>query len=96
MVCATSSLLLGAEHLAGIDITADRLFGPLPRTTTYVCIWEIRIGAVKTVISARDAAILSAAGNAFRLNFVDASNAPAAEHIVPEPPDGKPDRGLFK
>ncbi|KAJ7287460.1 hypothetical protein C8J57DRAFT_1431026 [Mycena rebaudengoi] len=71
----------------GIDITADRLFGPLPRTTTYVCIWEIRIGAVKTVISARDAAILSAAGNAFRLNFVDASNAPAAEHIVPEPPD---------
>ncbi|KAJ6586994.1 hypothetical protein DFH09DRAFT_241649 [Mycena vulgaris] len=71
----------------GIDITANRLFGPLPRTITYVCIWEISIGAVKAALSARDATILSSAGNAFGLNFVDASNAPAAEHLLPEYPD---------
>ncbi|KAJ7703124.1 hypothetical protein B0H17DRAFT_922585 [Mycena rosella] len=68
----------------GIDITANRLFGPLPRTVTYVCIWEISIGPVKAALSARDATILSSAGNAFSLNFLDASNAPASEHLLPE------------
>ncbi|KAJ7783252.1 hypothetical protein B0H16DRAFT_1877649 [Mycena metata] len=71
----------------GIDITANRLFGPLPRTLTYVPIWEINIGAVKTVLSAKDATILSSAGNAFRLNFADPSNAPADEYLLPEFPD---------
>ncbi|KAJ7096249.1 hypothetical protein C8R44DRAFT_371827 [Mycena epipterygia] len=73
--------------IEGIDITANRLFGPLPRTIAYVCIWEINIGAVNTVLSARDATILSSAGNAFRLNFVDSSNAPATEYLLPEYPD---------
>jgi hypothetical protein len=73
---------------SGIDITANRLFGPLPRTITYVCIWEISIGALKAALSAKDAGILSSAANAFRLNFVDASNAPATEHLLPEYPDG--------
>ncbi|KAJ7497366.1 hypothetical protein FB451DRAFT_229194 [Mycena latifolia] len=71
----------------GIDISANRLFGPLPRTVTYVCIWEISIGAVKAELSAKDAKILSSAGNAFGLNFLDASNAPATEHQLPEYPD---------
>ncbi|KAJ6625576.1 hypothetical protein B0H10DRAFT_1782666 [Mycena sp. CBHHK59/15] len=71
----------------GIDITADRLFGPLPGTITYVCIWEIAIGPVKSALSARNAAILTSAANAFRLNFVDSSNAPATEHLLPEYPD---------
>ncbi|KAJ7045588.1 hypothetical protein C8F04DRAFT_939778 [Mycena alexandri] len=71
----------------GIDITANRLFGPLPRTLTYVPIWEINVGALKAVLSARDATILSSAGNAFRLNFVDPSNAPADEYLLPEFPD---------
>ncbi|KAJ6593973.1 hypothetical protein B0H19DRAFT_1365929 [Mycena capillaripes] len=70
-----------------IDITANRMFGPLPRTLAYVCMWEINLGAVKTVLSARDATILSAAGRAFGLNFVDRSNAPAATYLVPDPPD---------
>ncbi|KAJ7680397.1 hypothetical protein DFH06DRAFT_1404238 [Mycena polygramma] len=71
----------------GIDISANRLFGPLPRTMAYVCIWEINLGAVKTAVSARDVMILSSAGNAFRLNFEDSSNAPAATYLIPEPPD---------
>ncbi|KAJ7770170.1 hypothetical protein DFH07DRAFT_1004242, partial [Mycena maculata] len=76
-----------AVVIEGIDITANRLFGPLPRTATYVCIWEISIGAVRALLSARDATILSSAGNAFGLNFLDASNAPAAEYLIPEYPD---------
>ncbi|KAJ7901907.1 hypothetical protein B0H14DRAFT_3080144 [Mycena olivaceomarginata] len=71
----------------GIDITSNRLFGPQPRTMTYVCIWEIGLGVVKAVLSARDATILSSAGTAFGLNFDDLSNAPAATYAVPVPPD---------
>ncbi|KAJ6499231.1 hypothetical protein C8R45DRAFT_108777 [Mycena sanguinolenta] len=71
----------------GIDITSNRLFGPLPRTMAYVCIWEIGLGAVKAVLSARDATILSSAGTAFGLNFEDLSNAPAAAYVVPVLPD---------
>jgi hypothetical protein len=55
---------------------------------TYVCIWEIGLGVVKAVLSARDATILSSAGTAFGLNFDDLSNAPAATYAVPVPPDG--------
>ncbi|KAF7321613.1 hypothetical protein MKEN_00682400 [Mycena kentingensis (nom. inval.)] len=71
----------------GIDVTANRLFGPMPRTITYVCIWEIKLGCVKTVISAADLAILAAAGRSFQLNFVDAANAPAAVYQIPSYPD---------
>ncbi|KAJ7188161.1 hypothetical protein C8R46DRAFT_12137 [Mycena filopes] len=71
----------------GIDITAHRLFGPVPRTLTYVPIWEINVGAVKTVLCARDAMILSSTATAFRLNFADPSNAPAADYLLPEFPD---------
>ncbi|KAF7376210.1 hypothetical protein MSAN_00036100 [Mycena sanguinolenta] len=71
----------------GIDITSNRLFGPLPRTMAYVCIWEIGLGAVKAVLSARDATILSSAATAFGLNFEDLSNAPAATYLVPVLPD---------
>ncbi|KAF8973209.1 hypothetical protein BDZ97DRAFT_665381 [Flammula alnicola] len=65
----------------GIDITANRLFGPQPRTATYVCIWEIAVGHVKASMSANEAKLLAAAGNFFRLNFVDLVNAPAEEFL---------------
>ncbi|KIL66260.1 hypothetical protein M378DRAFT_192008 [Amanita muscaria Koide BX008] len=71
----------------GIDIAAHRLFGPLPRAATYVCIWEICLGQIRTILSASDARILAAAGNAFRINFTDLANAPSSEflpHIEPD------------
>ncbi|KAF7361830.1 hypothetical protein MVEN_00527500 [Mycena venus] len=71
----------------GIDITSNRLFGPMPRTMAYVCIWEISLGAVKAVLSAKYATILSSAGTAFGLNFEDLANAPATTYLVPVPPD---------
>ncbi|CAA7261639.1 unnamed protein product [Cyclocybe aegerita] len=65
----------------GVDITANRLFGPQPRTATYVCIWEITIGRTKASMSARHAQMLTAALTSFRLNFVDLVNAPAADFV---------------
>ncbi|KAG6911117.1 hypothetical protein DXG01_003857 [Tephrocybe rancida] len=74
--------------ILGLDITANRLFGPQPRTATYICIWEINLGATKALLSAAEGRLLAAAGNAFRLNFADALNAPADEYILPLDPDG--------
>ncbi|KAL4251310.1 hypothetical protein ABKN59_005668 [Abortiporus biennis] len=71
----------------GLDITAHRLFGAQPHTTTYVCIWEIHVGAVKAVLSAAEARILLAASTAFKLNFSDPLNSPAAEYALPADPD---------
>ncbi|RDB25364.1 Protein CSF1 [Hypsizygus marmoreus] len=71
----------------GLDITANRLFGPQPRTATYVCIWEIHLGSIKALLSASEGRQLLAAGNAFRLNYADFPNAPATEYLPPVDPD---------
>lgn len=77
---------------SGIDISAYRLFGPQPRTATYVCTWEIQLGQVRTVLSASDARILAAVGNAFRVNFADLFNAPSADFLPRVDPDGMKQR----
>ncbi|KAJ8503140.1 hypothetical protein ONZ45_g11120 [Pleurotus djamor] len=71
----------------GINIVANRLFGPQPRTSTYLCIWEIQIGDIKGVLSAWDCQVLGITGRNFGLNYVDATNAPAAEYMPPLDPD---------
>ncbi|KAG5648496.1 hypothetical protein DXG03_003107 [Asterophora parasitica] len=75
-------------HIDGLDITANRLFGPQPRTATYVCIWEINLGRVKALLTASEGRLLAAVGDAFRLNFVDLPNAPATKFLPPVDPDG--------
>jgi hypothetical protein len=74
----------------GIDVVANRLFGPRPHTATYLCIWEISLGSIKASLSAFDAKILAAVGQAFGTHFVDAVNAPAEEFQAPIDPDSKP------
>ncbi|KAL4073990.1 hypothetical protein J3A83DRAFT_4507268, partial [Scleroderma citrinum] len=71
----------------GIDITTNRLFGPPPRTRTYVCVWEISFGSVKTLFSVLEARIAIAVLDAFRINYTDLANAPAGEFSVRTDPD---------
>ncbi|KAL1942384.1 hypothetical protein VTO73DRAFT_5986 [Trametes versicolor] len=71
----------------GLDIIANRLFGPRPATSTYVCIWEIHVGDVKASVKPYEVALLSSAGSAFGLNFSDPLNAPAKEYSIPSEPD---------
>ncbi|KAH9485425.1 Protein CSF1 [Psilocybe cubensis] len=71
----------------GIDVTANRLFGPQPRTATYVCMWEISVGKVKASLTANDANVLASAIHSFRLNFVDVVNAPAHDFMPAVDPD---------
>lgn len=73
----------------GLDITANRLFGPAPRTITYLCVWEIKVGSVKGVLSAAEASTITDAITSFRVNFSDIANAPAVEYALPSYPDGK-------
>lgn len=74
----------------GIHITGNRIFGPLPRNPTYLCLWEIQLGTIKTSLSIHDAHILSCAGRSFGVTMSDAVNAPAAEYVLPSDPDGAP------
>lgn len=76
------------SFLVGLDIIANRLFGPRPATSTYVCIWEIHVGDVKASVKPYEVALLSSAGSAFGLNFSDPLNAPAKEYSIPSDPDG--------
>ncbi|KAI0358672.1 hypothetical protein OH77DRAFT_1587674 [Trametes cingulata] len=71
----------------GFDVVANRLFGPRPATSTYVCIWEIHLGDVKAAVNASEARILSCVGSSFGLNFSDPLNAPAKEYAIPPDPD---------
>ncbi|KAF9070624.1 hypothetical protein BDP27DRAFT_1401949 [Rhodocollybia butyracea] len=71
----------------GIDIVANRLFGPVPRTITYVCLWELHFGSIKACLSAPQAAVLQAAGQSFGINFTDPLNAPADDYLTGVYPD---------
>lgn len=72
----------------GIDILADRLFGPQPQAAAYVCFWEINLGAVKGVLSASRTRTLQSALDAFIINYKDPFNAPAVEFVLPSDHDG--------
>ncbi|XP_006461147.1 hypothetical protein AGABI2DRAFT_185437 [Agaricus bisporus var. bisporus H97] len=71
----------------GLDIVANRLSGPLPGATTYMCIWEINLRHCKLDMTINDAQILAEAGRSFGLGFKDVVNAPAAEYMPPVEPD---------
>lgn len=72
-----------------MNIVANRLFGPLPRTSTYFCTWDISFGHVKLDMSFVDAQILNHVGKSFRFGFTDLANAPAAEYMIPADPDSE-------
>ncbi|KAI0699566.1 hypothetical protein BC835DRAFT_1412549 [Cytidiella melzeri] len=71
----------------GLDIVAHRLFGPMPRTSTYFCVWEFHVGKVAGCLDALEARTIMAAGRQFELNFTDPMNAPAQEYDIPTDPD---------
>jgi hypothetical protein len=73
----------------GLNVVANRIFGPQPHVHTYVCIWEIKVGDVKASMSYGDVQAAVAAGKSFVFNFADAANAPAAELLPELAPDGQ-------
>ena len=72
----------------GVDIIANRFFGPQPKTSTYLCIWEIHIGRVKSSLSTSQVNVVLAALRSFDSGFDDIIDAPAKEVSLPLDPDG--------
>ncbi|KAG6372334.1 hypothetical protein JVT61DRAFT_7774 [Boletus reticuloceps] len=71
----------------GIDITTNRLLGPPPRTSAYVCVWEIAVGHVKVITTPLESRALFAVIDVFQIHFTDVANAPADEFSIPLDPD---------
>ena len=73
----------------GIELKAYRLFGPQPRATTYLCLWECTIPRVSAFLSPALALTLRSSMAAVIYNFDDIDNAPASIYVQNEPPDGE-------
>ncbi|KAF8678264.1 fermentation associated protein [Rhizoctonia solani] len=71
----------------GIDITANRLFGPQPEVATYLCIWEILPGEISGRLSVSSLVGILASARAFRINFADDFNSPSSDFAPPPLPD---------
>ena len=84
-------LRYGRESLFidGADIVTNRLFGPQPKTSTYLCIWEIHVGRVKSCLSTHQVNVLLAGLKSFDSGFDDVLDAPAKEVSLPFDPDGE-------
>lgn len=78
--CITLFRLVPSQFFAGLDITADRLFGPQPHTSTYVCIWSIQMGKIKGFINVHEGQILALSVGSFLHGFNDPFNAPSEEY----------------
>jgi hypothetical protein len=78
--------LLTREH-PGFDVTANRLFGPQPRTATYICIWSIYFGAITGSIPPSFLQAISRAVSSIATNFVDQDNSLPPDFTVALDPD---------
>ncbi|KAF9388519.1 hypothetical protein CPB97_000885 [Podila verticillata] len=74
-------------YVDGIDIYAHRLFGPLPKTTTYVANWKLDIGSIYGQIKPSFLLGVASFAKAFAYNLVDGDNAFPPEYATVTPPD---------
>jgi hypothetical protein len=71
----------------GIEIIGHRLFGPQPRTSTYLCLWEVQVGAITGALTPSLTSALEASSRSLRLNFADVANAPSSDFQLTLDPD---------
>ncbi|KAI7829028.1 hypothetical protein BC939DRAFT_40483 [Gamsiella multidivaricata] len=71
----------------GISIYAHRLFGPLPKTTTYVANWTLDIGSIYGQIKPSFLLGVSSFAKSFVYNLKDGDNAFPPEYATVIPPD---------
>ncbi|WVF66596.1 hypothetical protein IAT40_001336 [Kwoniella sp. CBS 6097] len=76
-----------AIFVEGIELKANRLFGPAPQATTYLCLWEATIPKVSAFLSPRFMSTLKAVGRAVAYTFPDPDNGPAEIYVPKVPPD---------
>lgn len=78
-----------AIYIEGIELKANRLFGPQPHAETYLCLWEALIPKITCFTTGRFTASLQAVVAAVAYNYNDTDNAPAGAYHIPALPDGE-------
>ncbi|WWC67272.1 uncharacterized protein I206_101180 [Kwoniella pini CBS 10737] len=71
----------------GIEVKANRLFGPQPYATTYLCLWEVAIPKVTAFLGPELVSVLQAAGRSVGYTFSDHENSPSEIYVPKTPPD---------
>jgi hypothetical protein len=67
-----------------LNIYAHRLFGPLPKTATYVCNWDINIGTISGRLSPSFLLSATSFAKTFAYHAVDKENALPAVPLDPD------------
>ena len=80
-------LYVSDQHSTGIAVYAHRLFGPLPKTTTYVANWKLDLGSIYGQIKPSFLLGVSSFAKAFIYNLKDGDNAFPPEYATVLPPD---------
>lgn len=75
--------------IEGITVKANRLFGPQPEGTTYLCLWEAIIPKLSAFLTPAFLATVQQSVRAVAYNFSDVENAPTEIYIPATPPDGE-------
>ncbi|EAL21708.1 hypothetical protein CNBC5720 [Cryptococcus deneoformans B-3501A] len=76
-----------AIFIEGIELKASRLFGPKPRATTYLCLWEANIPKISAFLTPSLLTTLQAIGRSVGYTFSDPDNAPDQNYQLKTPPD---------
>jgi hypothetical protein len=71
----------------GVEVVANRLFGPQPRTSTYAAIWELHQGRLVGEVTPEFVLAFARAARALVTNSIDRDNTLPAEYSVPAEPD---------
>ncbi|KAI8968020.1 hypothetical protein BDF20DRAFT_203466 [Mycotypha africana] len=66
-------------YVDGLNVSAHRLFGPLPQCLTYLCHWEFDIGRITGEIKPSFLLGLGSFGQSFAYNMIDEDNAAPQE-----------------
>ncbi|KAL8281144.1 hypothetical protein RQP46_006502 [Phenoliferia psychrophenolica] len=74
-------------RVQGLEVTANRLFGPQPRTATYMCIWSIYLGNIVGSIPPSFLVACGRMANSIGSNFTDTDNSLPADFAVQLDPD---------
>ncbi|KAF9970206.1 hypothetical protein BGZ73_007178 [Actinomortierella ambigua] len=74
-------------YIDGVTVYAHRLFGPLPKTTTYVANWKLDFGTIYGKIKPSFLLGVTSFAKAFAYNLVDGDNAFPPEYATVTPPD---------
>ena len=78
-----------AIFVEGIELKANRLFGPQPRAETYLCLWEAVVPRITCSLSIPFVATLQAVATSVQYNFADLDNAPRKKYQPAALPDGE-------